>query len=101
MQKHSVMINPQRPLIIYESMSFSLETQQFKDAVPALTHSELQIDGKRGDAHLYFDIFDNGKVIGSGKKTLILSSLRPYDAPAMQEVKDVYIANKKRYELSA
>ncbi|MCY4045825.1 MAG: DUF3581 family protein [Cellvibrionales bacterium] len=101
MQKHSVMINPQRPLIIYESMSFSLEVEQFKEAVPKLTHSELHIDGKRGDAHLYFDIFDGETVIGSGKKTLILSSLRPYDAPAMQEVKDVYIANKKRYELSA
>ena len=78
MAEQGVMINPTRPLIIYQSMSLELDTLSFVSPELDLSGSTLEISGKRGDAHLRFDIFDRGKPIGKGVKHLILSGLRPY-----------------------
>ena len=98
MAKHRVMVNPSRPLVIYESMSFSIDNLNFSNPVPKLAKSTLTVDGKRGDVGLYFDIYDNGNIIGSGKKTLILSGLRPYDDVSMQSMRDAYNQSKAQYE---
>jgi len=90
MKQHQVMINPARPLVIYESMSFQLQTLEIKQLKLELADSQLKIDGKRGDVSLYFNLFDGDKVLGTGKKTLVLSGLRPYEEQAVQGMCDLY-----------
>jgi hypothetical protein len=90
MQQHNVMINPQRPLVIYESMalSFSRLPQQKVDL--SLTNSSLLVDGKRGTALLEFSLSEQGEIIGKGEKRMILSNLMPYDEVQMQQMVTEY-----------
>lgn len=90
MKQHQVMINPTRPLVIYESMSFELQTPDIQQLRLELANSELEINGKRGDVTLHFDLFDGDKNIGTGKKTLVLSGLRPFEEDAVQGMCNVY-----------
>ena len=92
MRKHEVMINPARPLVIYQSMSFNLQTLEFGELSIELGETTLDVDGKRGDATFNFVFSEDGRQIGSGKKTLILSGLRPYDHSKMQDLADEYLA---------
>jgi len=94
MQDQDVMINPARPLIIYESMSFELTDLTFSRLDLALAGTELQVSGKRGTATLRFTLNSDGKTIGTGVKTLLLSGLRPYDHVAMDRLYTEYLANK-------
>lgn len=85
MKRHQVMINPDRPLVIYESMSFDLMTLDFVEVQLSLVQQELKIDGKRGDVTLHFELHSGDTLVGTGIKTLVMSGLRTYDeAQAMQ-----------------
>lgn len=90
MQQHQVMINPARPLVIYQSMT--IEFTEFSTSCPELrlSSSELHIDGKRGNVVLRFEFLQQGHVIGTGEKRMILSNLVPYDAEQMQALVDLY-----------
>ena len=94
MQKHNVMINPKRPLVIYESMSFELAHLDFESVTLKLQEPSLQVLGKRGNAKLNFEFSSAGKVFGSGTKNLVLSGLREYDDVAMTQVCEDYLASK-------
>ncbi|GHA13150.1 hypothetical protein GCM10008090_23590 [Arenicella chitinivorans] len=91
-QQHNVMVNPKRPLVIYERMAFELAHTNFQTLTLELTNSQLDIEGKRGRATLEFEFKDKDKVIGAGSKALLLSGLRPYDADVMNKVRDDYLA---------
>ncbi|GGP46228.1 DUF3581 domain-containing protein [Shewanella saliphila] len=95
MKQHQVMINPDRPLVIYESMSFHLDHFDFSTMSLHLAEQSLVINGKRGDVTLTFELHSEGKVIGSGVKTLVLSGLREYDAEKAQQMCDRYENRKK------
>lgn len=95
MERHAVMINPDRPLVIYEGMSFELTTLEL--AEPMLTEldlvligSTLEIDGKRAKAHLEFEWRIDDEQIGNGAKTLVLGGLRPLEPVALQGLVDRY-----------
>ncbi|MBB1388025.1 DUF3581 domain-containing protein [Shewanella sp. SG44-6] len=90
MKQHKVMINPDRPLVIYESMSFHLDNFDFSTISLHLVKQNLVIDGKRGDVTLTFELQSEGKVIGSGVKTLVLSGLREFDDEKAQDMCDRY-----------
>lgn len=96
MREHQVMIHPQRPLVIYQSMA--LQFFRFSDNCPALrlSGSSLEIDGKRGNVKLQFELLDGNEVIGAGEKRMILSNLVPYDADQMQALVDIYNERKAR-----
>lgn len=104
MEKNNVMINPTRPMIMYESMEIALDTLDLADVSLELNTEEtvLKVDGKRGQAKLKFDLLSNGEVVGHGVKYMVLSSLREYCKENMEGVntrfyamKDEYYANKK------
>lgn len=95
MEKHNVMINPTRPLVIYENMSFEFDHFNFTDFELVLAETSLEVQGKRADAHLNYSLIGDGKVVGLGSKKLVLSGLREYQASAMQEMCDIYEASKK------
>lgn len=84
--EQQVMFNPDRPLIIYESMGFDLHRLDVRKLDMTLADSSLAVNGKRGDVVLDFSITADGAGIGSGSKKLVVGSLRPYDKGRMEEV---------------
>ena len=97
MKEHGKMINPSRPLVIYQSMSFQLEETDMTKVDLTLENSQLEIDGKRGNALLSFNLSSTGKTIGHGKKKLILSSLRDYQDVVMDKLSQDYLDKKNQY----
>lgn len=99
MQQHGVMINPQRPLVIYQSMT--LHFSRFSAQCPTLrlATSSLEQEGKRAQVILKFELCDGEEVIGVGEKRLILGSLVPYDPAQMQAMVDFY--NQRKQTLGA
>lgn len=98
MEEKGVMFNPQRPLVIYDSMGFSLERLDLHDPGLELAQSRLEVSGKRGDALLEFRLTAQGEVIGSGSKKLVVSGLREYDAQAMEAIVGEFYRLKAAYE---
>lgn len=98
MAKENVMINPARPMIMYESMAIDLQRVDIKEISLVLAKTELTIDGKRGNACLAFDLLSEGEVVGHGKKHMILSGLRAFDRATMDNIADDYNAMKAAYQ---
>lgn len=97
MEDSGVMINPDRPLVIYESMSFDLERVDFANPALELIGSRLDAKGKRGDAKLEFRITGDGETVGRGCKNLVLSGLRPFERAKIQVMVDTYQAARDSY----
>lgn len=83
MEKHQVMFNPKRPMVIYESMAFELDSLDIRQPTLELADTTLDVNGKRGDALFRFNIVADDQVVGTGTKKLIVSGLMPYDPEAM------------------
>ncbi len=90
------MINPDRPLVIYESMSFELDRLDIDEIELALTSKNLLVEGKRGHLTLDYELLNSAQTIGRGCKRMVLSGLRPYDEILMNDVVDFY--NRKKEE---
>ncbi len=97
MAENNVMINPARPMVMYESMSLELDCLDISDITLVLSKTELTINGKRGSACLEFDLLASGKVVGHGKKHMLLSGLREYCPEAMEELSNRYNSFKTAY----
>lgn len=96
MRDNQVMINPDRPLVMYESMQLSLKTLDVDSIALELDSSDLNVDGKRGKASLNYILTSNGDVVGHGQKQMLLSGLREYDASKMDDVVEYYNKRKDR-----
>lgn len=83
MEAQGVMFNPQRPLVIYDSMGFTLNTLDIAAPVVEFLKSSFDIVGKRGEAHLEFHMTSQGESVGHGSKKLVVSGLQSYDAAVM------------------
>ena len=97
MQAQNVMINPDRPLIIYESMSFELDQLDADEVTLQLANQELDVHGKRGDVTLEYNLFCRDQQIGQGCKRMVLSGLREFDGERMQALVDAYTQRKNAY----
>lgn len=97
MAEHHLMINPDRPLIIYESMSFELQHFDFDTLHLELTQARLDVRGKRGDAHLEFAVKSGDDVIGHGAKSMLLSGLRPFVDEEIDTLVNDYMARKQQF----
>jgi hypothetical protein len=98
MEEKGVMFNPKRPLVIYDSMGFTLERLDGLSPGLALTRSSLEVLGKRADALLEFAIQSNGDAVGWGSKKLVVSGLCDYDADAMEAIVAEFYRLKAAYE---
>jgi hypothetical protein len=94
MEQHQVMINNNRPLVMYQSMSLNLDQLDLEKPEVRLINSDMQVEGKRGNVTLHFAINDGGKAVGRGEKKLVLSGLREFDAQAMEQLIKEYEARK-------
>lgn len=97
MAEKGVMINPQRPLIIYESMEIDLQRLDIHQPELLLSDSSLDVNGKRGKVSLNFSIKEGSQIVGSGKKNMVLSGLRPYVQEQMQQLIDMYDGRRRAF----
>ncbi|GAB2800049.1 DUF3581 domain-containing protein [Halomonas shantousis] len=95
MEEHGVMFNPQRPLVIYDRMDFMLETLDIAELQVEFADSRFHSQGRRGEALLEFRMKSQGRVVGRGSKTLIVSGLQTYDAALM----DAFVEEFNRRKL--
>ncbi|MGA0334295.1 MAG: DUF3581 family protein [Kiritimatiellia bacterium] len=95
MAEHKVMINIDRPLVIYESMSLSLDHAEVRDSTIEHTGASMEVDGKRGNVSLTFRFLVDGEEVGTGEKKMVLSGLREYDAAVMSEMVQRYDQRKR------
>lgn len=98
LEAQGVMFNPRRPLVIYDSMGFSLT--RLDDLAPSLelADASLEVNGKRGDTLLEFRILSGETAVGTGSKKLVVSGLCDYDAEAMEAIVAEFYRLKAAYE---
>ena len=94
--EQNVMINPERPMVMYESMSIDLDRLDIEAPALEMDHADVVINGKRGEVQLAFNLVEAGELAGRGRKRMILSGLRAYDRQVMEEV--VVSLNQRKLE---
>ena len=97
MKENNVMINTERPLVIYDHMRISLDTLDVDRIDLALTENFCRLYGKRADVALNYDLCCNGEQIGKGQKKMVMSGLREYDQAKIDELVETYGTLKKNY----
>lgn len=95
----NVMLNPDRPLVIYERMLFELDTLELENPTLEAKQAELVVNGKRGEVNLNFAIKSEGKVVGHGFKRLLVSGLIPYNHEVAEKLVATYLGLKASYRL--
>lgn len=95
MKEHGMMINIDRPLVIYESMHLNLQRADLADVEIEPTGATMEVEGKRGNALLSFRFMENGEEVGTGHKKMVLSGLRPYDDAGMASMVEAYELRKR------
>jgi hypothetical protein len=95
-KKHDLMINTERPLVMYDSMELNINDFDFKQIELVHSGSDLEVDGKRGKAKLSFDIKSADKLIGHGKKIMTMSSLRQYKQDKIDALVTYHIGLKSK-----
>nr|CAA6826730.1 MAG: Unknown protein [uncultured Thiotrichaceae bacterium] len=96
--ENDVMINQDRPMVIYERMSFDLDRVDLKKPGMEAAKADFEVNGKRGTANLNFIIKDGDETVGTGFKRLIVSGLKPYDETAAQALVQAYMDSKANYQ---
>ncbi len=97
MAEKNVMINPARPMVMYQCMKINLERLDINTLTLQLAQTSLSIEAKRGDAWLEFDLISEGKVVGHGKKHMLLSGLRDYCQNNIDTMVEQYKESKRSY----
>ena len=97
MQQEGVMVNPEKPMVIYDSMKLSFE--RFTKGLPevVLNKNRFDVNGKRGMVIMNFDICVDGEAIGTGEKQIIMSGLRPYEQAGIDVLVDNYEKSRQSY----
>lgn len=95
MERQQLMINPDRPLVIYNSMLLDIKRLDIANPSLELIDSNMEVSGKRGDVCLKFHLVENGSVVGSGEKNMVLSSLRPFDSEKISQLIESYNTRKE------
>ncbi len=98
MADNNVMINPARPMIMYQNMSIDLFRLDVETLELKLAQTSLTIEGKRGDAWLEFDLLSDGEIVGHGKKHMLLSGLRTYEQESIDAMVEQYSQSKANYQ---
>ena len=100
MQQQSVMINPQRPMVMYQSMLIELD-QLDSTSIDLVVNSDktcFEYSGKRGTICLAFDLLSAGEVVGRGEKHMLVSGIQAFDEQRIQALIDDYEYHKGLYQ---
>lgn len=97
MREQAMMFNPDRPLVLYDSMAFELAGVPSARLDMVLETASLDVDGKRGEEWLCFQVTDGDAVIGSGSKKVVVSGLQPWDESRIQPFIADYTTRRDRF----
>jgi hypothetical protein len=102
LEQHQVMVNPDRPLVMYDRMSLALGTSVGAEALTGplqarLEQADMTVDGKRGEVRLDYALCHGGQPFATGSKHLLLGGLRPWDGEVMRGLVEEYAGWKARY----
>lgn len=86
MAEQNAMINPARPMVLYQSMSIDLDRLDLTAPKLVFTQPKFEYEGKRGNITLPFDLIENDEVVGRGEKHMVVSGIKPYDEIAITEL---------------
>ncbi|MGF1748024.1 DUF3581 domain-containing protein [Vibrio cionasavignyae] len=86
MQEQQMMINCQRPLVIYESMEVEFARIDLKHPEVEFTGATFDVEGKRGLVTLNFSFTEDGEVVGKGMKRMVATGLKPYSDEAVADL---------------
>ena len=98
MKENRVMINTERPLVIYDHMRIQLDTLDIDSVELVLSERLFRLYGKRGDVALNYDLTCNGEPVGKGQKKMVLSGLREYDQAHIDDLVAAYEKRKREYQ---
>jgi len=96
MESRDVMFNPDRPMVMYASMSLTLDRLDAASPELELHNADLEASGKRGNVTLEYRLISDGKPVGEVAKHLVLGGLRPYCPDAMAGVIEEFYRLKAR-----
>lgn len=94
LKAQNVMFNPDRPLVVYDSMTIHLDQTPQQQVNLTLNDARLAVNGKRGDVQFDFAITQAQKPIGVCSKKMVVSGLREYDQTAMDSIIEAYEARR-------
>ncbi len=86
MEEKQMMINCQRPLVIYESMEVEFCRLDLTDPEVVFSGATFDVEGKRGTVTLNFEFREGDEVVGKGVKRMVASGLKPYDQDAVDDL---------------
>ncbi|XAW90477.1 DUF3581 domain-containing protein [Vibrio sp. CDRSL-10 TSBA] len=99
MEEQQMMINCQRPLVIYESMEVEFSRLDLTHPEVEFTGATFDVEGKRGIVTLNFAFKEEGEQVGSGVKRMVASGLKPYNQADIDDLvsrfnerKDAFLA---------
>ncbi|WED23044.1 DUF3581 domain-containing protein [Vibrio sp. JC009] len=94
MEEKQMMINCQRPLVMYESMEVEFDRLDLTHPEVTFAGATFDVEGKRGVVTLNFDFKEDGEIVGKGSKRMIASGLRPYSQESIDDL--VYRFNERK-----
>ncbi|WED28164.1 DUF3581 domain-containing protein [Vibrio sp. DW001] len=97
MEQQKMMINCQRPLVIYESMEIEFSRLDLHHPAVEFSGATFDVAGKRGIVTLNFDFKEDGQLVGKGVKRMVASGLRPYDHTAVDDLVSRFIECKDAF----
>lgn len=101
MKSKDIMINTVRPLVIYESMELNFDRLDLIAPTVELAESQIEVEGKRGNVTLNFHFKENGEVVGTGRKRMLMSGLKPYSQEAIDDLVERFNARKTQFSTIA
>ncbi|BCK06531.1 hypothetical protein VCSRO17_1099 [Vibrio cholerae] len=97
MEEQQMMINCQRPLVIYESMEVEFTRLDLTHPEVEFAGATFDVDGKRGLVTLNFVFKDEGQVVGKGLKRMVASGLKPYDQAEIDDLVNRFNERKEAF----
>jgi hypothetical protein len=94
MHKKGLMINPARPLVIYESMEIDLKILELTNPKLELSETSFEVNGKKGRVKLGFSLTQEGDIIGNGIKYMSLRGLKPFVQEQVDIIVDDYLMRR-------
>ena len=97
MEEKQLMINCQRPLVIYESMEVEFTRLDLSHPEVEFSGATFDVEGKRGIVTLNFDFKEDGEVVGKGVKRMVASGLKPYDQASVDDLVNRFNERKEMF----
>ncbi len=97
MSNQGMMINPSRPLVIYQKMEIELDRLDLTHPALEASGSDFEVLGKKGTVRLDFNIEQDGEPVGRGAKYMSLRGLQTYDGEAMTQLVEDYNGYRESY----